>query len=251
MVIPNVARQKGITVRLYAGLFVVFASVISSLFISHQASAALLPISDIPILGKPVAGVVNTVTGGVVRPVTNAVTNILPQPVSTVVKAPVNAVLQVVDPVVGPPPVAPVAESFSAPSVDTTDRQASSQPTLANTNLRPNSISQQAIDTPDTKTNPTIAKYTPLTLSGYLPAIGDMVVKFATTKDLSPFIAAAAIIGLMVIILAGLIIMIVRNSRRAVSSQEMTFVRQDLTQTSLLMTGLLAIGLVLLFYILH
>ncbi len=249
MVIPNVARQKGITVRLYAGLFVVFASVASPLLLSHRASAALLPISDIPIIGKPVAGVVGTVTNGVVKPVAGAVTNTLPQPLGAVVQAPVNAVIGVVDPVVGPSRVAPVAsDTFTPPAATSLERVG---PQLTVPKQQSNHIDQQPIDATETKTDSPIANYAPLTLSGYLPAISDMIIKFATTKDLSPFIAATVIIGLMLIILAGLVIMMVRNGRKSIPAQEMVFIRQDLAQTSLLMTGLLAIGLVLLFYVLH
>lgn len=249
MVIPSVARQKGITVRLYAGLFVVAASVASPLLFSHSASAALLPISDIPIIGKPVAGVVDTVTDGVVKPVTGTVTNALPQPLGAAVQAPVNAVIGVVDPIVGPPRVAAATNTLAAPLVTASSEQVAPQsPTL---NHQPNNIDQQPVDTTAAKTGSSITNYAPLTLSGYLPAISDMIIKFATTKDLSPFIAAAVIVGLMLIILAGLIIMMIRNGRKSVSSQEMVFIRQDLAQTSLLMTGLLAVGLVLVFYILH
>lgn len=249
MVIPNVARQKGITVRLYAGLFVVFASVTSPLLFSHSANAALLPISDIPIIGKPVAGVVGTVTNGVVKPVTNAVTGALPQPLGAVVQAPVNAVIGVVDPVIGPSRATATTNTLAVPLVTTSSEQVVPQSSAPK--QRADSIDQQPIDSSETKTASSIASYAPLTLSGYLPAIGDMIIKFATTKDLSPFIAAAVIVGLMLVILAGLIIMMVRNGRKSVSSQEMVFIRQDLAQTSLLMTGLLAVGLVLVFYILH
>lgn len=249
MVIPNVARQKGITVRLYAGLFVVFASVTSPLLFSHSASAALLPISDIPIIGKPVAGVVGTVTNGVVKPVTTVVTGALPQPLGAVVQAPVNAVIGVVEPVIGPSRAVTATNTLAAPLVTTPSEQVA--PQASTPKQQSNHIDRQPINTATTKISSSITSYTPLTLSGYLPAIGDMIIKFATTKDLSPFIAAAVIIGLMVLILAGLIIMMVRNGRKSVSAQEMVFIRQDLAQTSLLMTGLLATGLVLVFYILH
>lgn len=250
MVIPTVARQKGITVRLYAELFVAVASAISPFLFSHSASAALLPVSDIPIVGKPVAGVVNIVTDNVVKPVTNTVANALPQPLGTVVQTPVNAITQTIGPVIGPAARYnhPMAEAFETPPLDT-PIQSVAQP--ATPSQQVSHIDQAPIDTPHPKTSQSIASYTPLTLSGYLPAISDMIVKFAANKDLSPFIAAMVIIGLMLVTLGILIAMIIRNRHRAVSTQEMTFIRQDLTQMSLLMTGLLAVGLVLLFYILH
>ena len=250
MVIPNVARQKGITVRLYAGLFVVFTSAILPLIFSHSASAAPLPISDIPIIGKPIAGVVGTVTNDVVKPVTRVVTGALPQPLGAVVQAPVDAVITVVDPVELSRTV-PATNNTLTTAPTTSLEQAGLQAAATTPRQMIDRVDQRSIDTTDAKTDSSITSYTPLTLSGYLPVISDMIIKFVATRDLSPFIAAAVIIGLMLIILGGLLVMIARNGRKSVPAQEMVFIRQDLAQASLLIAGLLATGLVLLFYILH
>lgn len=247
MRIPTVARQKGITVRLYAFLFVVSASVGTSLSFSPSASAALLPISDIPIVGKPVAGVVNTVTDGVVKPAANTVAAVLPQPLGAAVQAPVGLVTRATAPIAGPTiPTTPrgnvaarVTEPISPVAKQTTSTQQQNHSAL------------ESSDVHTTKTSPLIANYIPLTLSGYLPAISDMIAKFATNKDISPFIAAAVIIGLMLVVLTGLVVIIIRNSPRSTSPQELTFIRQDLTQTSVLILGLLVLGSALLFYILR
>lgn len=264
MVIPTHARQTGITVRhMCVSISVLVASFGVPIAFSCQASA-LLPVSDVPIVGQPVADTANTVTGDVVEPVVATVAEALPEPVGQVVQAPVAAVTEATAPIIGPSshdniphqivsrilPQASIA--LATPAADptpgiVTDAVATKTPTITLASRQ----SQSTDASSDKKQMPIMGGFVSSLLGNYIPAAISTAKNFvAASKDASVFIAAMSILLIMALLLARFISMITTVNSRPTTTNELVLMRHDLTQTSVLMLTLVVFGAVSIFVLL-
>jgi len=261
MVIPLNARQIGITVRyMYACALALFVAFGISLAYSSTTSA-LLPVSDIPIVGQPVADTVNTVTGDVVEPVVDTVTDVLPEPVGQAVQAPVQAVTQAAAPIIGPSsspenniPHRIVSTILPQPIAP----QAIAPPAVAAVATKPPVIKKASQEQPphpsspsETGTMPAMNSFLSSLFDNYIPVLIGGAKNFAALdRDASIFIAAIAILFAMGLLLARFVMTITRVNSRSTALYELTLMRRDLVQASMLVLSLLIIGASAIFLLL-
>ena len=248
MVIPKFARQNGITVHLYVLSSVAIASLALPLTISHTTHA-LLPISQVPVVGQPVADLVNGAKDGIVKPTVQSVTNLLPQPVGNAVQAPVNALARTIDPIVGP-------SSQAASNRQVSQRQRNAAAPSITTNSSPTegqarqSTQQAATDTNESNDYPKLSKNVE-PVDKHMPVLGVTTKSFATAKDPSTIIAAGSVLLAMTLLFVSLIARIIRSHIRFVSSGgEYVLAQRDITLASAIVTGFIVIGSLLLYAIL-
>lgn len=247
MVIPKFARQNGITVHLYVLSAVALTSLAFSLATSHPASA-LFAINNIPIVGQPIADLVNGVKDGIVKPAMQSVTSLLPQPISSMVQAPVNAITRVADPIVGP-------SSQSLVNQRSTQRQQQTQSaTIIPATTERSLVEQQPAASPEQAAGkPDGNKYSKLSgdiaaIDKHTPVLGVTTKNFAATKDSSVTIAAGSVLLVMALLFVGLVAMMMRGHIRPFPTGEHILVHKDLLQASAIVACLIVAGS-LLFYI--
>lgn len=268
MVLPTNARQTGKTVRwVYVFAVVIFASIALSLLL-HQKAAALLPLSNLPIVGQPLANTVNALTDRVITPTTSAVTNRMPEPIGATVQAPVTAVTRALQPIVGPTtaspptsavppqtapgvplgqnavaPVAPVVESPSASSATTTAARSSQSTTprsQSTASPRPTDSPTRTIDTPI----PLFGGFASLLSNTNYSLLSQDITRNFPKSDtsLSASATASAIAAIMAAVFAAFIGMIYRYNHLAATAGELALSRKDIIRSSLIVTSVLVVG---------